>query len=85
MALHNEGEQVHPCRKYEFYHFQIWTKYRVRQRGCSLTHSARTPPAVHPGITILVDKIEIEKKKKKNWPGDDFFGGEVKKLKLKKR
>ena len=22
-------------------------KYRVRQRGCSLTHSARTPPAVH--------------------------------------
>ena len=22
-----------------------YTKYRVRQRGCSLTHSARTPPA----------------------------------------
>ena len=36
--------------------------YRVRQRGCSLTHSARTPPAVHPGITIWVDKIEFEKK-----------------------
>ena len=27
-------------------------EYRVRQRGCSLTHSARTPPAVHPGMTI---------------------------------
>ena len=37
-------------------------EYRVRQRGCSLTHSARTPPAVHPGITIWVDEIEIEKK-----------------------
>ena len=33
--------------------------------GCSRTHSARTPPAVHPGITIWVDKIELEKKKKK--------------------
>ena len=32
------------------------SKYRVRQRGCSLTHSARTPPAVHPGITIWVDE-----------------------------
>ena len=30
------------------------TKYRVRQRGCSLTHSARTPP--------VLDEIEIEKK-----------------------
>ena len=37
-------------------------QYRVRQRGCSLTHSARTPPAVHPGIMIWVDVIEIEKK-----------------------
>ena len=37
-------------------------KYRVRQRGCSLTHSARTPPAVHQGITIWVDDIEFEKK-----------------------
>ena len=37
-------------------------KYRVRQRGCSLTHSARTPPAVHQGITIWVDEIEFEKK-----------------------
>ena len=27
-------------------------KYRVCQRGCSLTHSARTPPAVHLGLTI---------------------------------
>ena len=35
-------------------------EYRVRQRGCSLTHSARTPPAVNPGITIWVDEIEIE-------------------------
>ena len=38
------------------------TEYRVRERGCSLTHSARTPPSVHPGITIWVDEIEIEKK-----------------------
>ena len=38
------------------------SKYRVRQRGCSLTHSARTPPAVHQGITIWVDEIEFEKK-----------------------
>ena len=37
-------------------------KYRVRQRGCSLTHSARTPLAVHPGITIWVDEIELEEK-----------------------
>ena len=37
-------------------------EYRVRQRGCSLTHSARTPPAVHPGIMIWVDEIEFEKK-----------------------
>ena len=37
-------------------------KYRVRQRGCSLTHSTRTPPAFHPGITIWIDEIEIEKK-----------------------
>ena len=36
-------------------------KYRVRQRGCSLTHSARTPPAVNQGITIWVE-IEFEKK-----------------------
>ena len=52
-------------------------KYRVRQRGCSLTHSARTPPAVHPGITIWDDEIELKKKKKKkekNWLGD-FLGG----------
>ena len=31
---------------------ELRKKYRVRQRGCSLTYSARTPPAVHPGITI---------------------------------
>ena len=36
--------------------------YRVRQRGYSLTHTARTPPAVHQGITIWVDEIEFEKK-----------------------
>ena len=36
-------------------------KYRDRHRGCSLTHSAHTPPAVHPGIPIWVDKIELEK------------------------
>ena len=32
----------------------------VRRGGSSLTHSARTPPAIHPGITIWVDKIEID-------------------------
>ena len=43
----------------------FWEKnYRVRQRVCSLTHSAFTPPAVNPGITIWVDKIELEKEKK---------------------
>ena len=36
-------------------------KYRVRQRGCSLTHSARTPPAVHQGITIWVDELNLRK------------------------
>ena len=41
---------------------EIINKYRVRQRGCSLTHSARTPPAVHQGIKIWVDEIEFEKK-----------------------
>ena len=40
-------------------------RYHLRQRWCSLTHSARTPPAVHPGITIWVDEIELEKKKNK--------------------
>ena len=39
-----------------------FVNYRVHQRGCSLTHSARTPPAVHQGITIWVDEIEFEKK-----------------------
>ena len=37
-------------------------------------HSARTLPAVHSGITIWVDNIEIEKKRQTIWPGD-FFGG----------
>ena len=37
-------------------------KYCIRQRGCSLINSARTPPAVHRGITIWVDEIEFEKK-----------------------
>ena len=30
-------------------------------KGCSLTHSARNPPAVHQEITIWVDEIEFEK------------------------
>ena len=34
----------------------------VRRGGSPLTHSARTPPAVHPGITIWVDDIKLEKK-----------------------
>ena len=42
--------------------YNFIVKYRVRQMGCSLTHSARTPPAVHQGITIWVDEIEFEKK-----------------------
>ena len=37
-------------------------KYACAEGGCSLTHSARNPPAVHPGITIWVDEIESEKK-----------------------
>ena len=50
-------------------------KYRVRQRGCSLTHSARTTPAVHPRITIWVDDIEIEILLKQFFCRGDFFGG----------
>ena len=38
----------------------IKKEYGVCQRGCSLTYSARTPPVIHPGITIWVDKIEID-------------------------
>ena len=38
--------------KLECEYYDNTAKYRVRQRGCSLTHSARTPPAVHPGIMI---------------------------------
>ena len=34
------------------FQYPEYGKYRVRPRGCSLTHSARTPPAVHPGMTI---------------------------------
>ena len=57
-------------------YYNTYKKYRVRQRGCSLTHSARTPPAVTPGITIWVDEIEIEKtKEKKNLARGFFFGG----------
>ena len=45
---------------------------------CSLTHRARTPPAVNPGITIWVNEIELEKKKekkrKKIWLGDFLEG-----------
>merc|ERR1719483_1339463 len=60
----------HVSTKHEAGKVKISNKYRVRQRGCSLTHSARTPPAVHQGITIWVDEIELEKKKKKkNWGG----------------
>ena len=36
-------------------------QYRVCQRGCSLTHSARTLPAVHPGFTIW---LKLRKKGK---------------------
>ena len=45
-------------------------QYPVRQRGCSLTHSTRTPPADHPGMTIwrrsqffsCLDKMDFERK-----------------------
>ena len=52
-------------QKFKFIGKSMWKEkekeeYRVRQRGCSLTHSARNPPAGHPGITIWVDEIEIE-------------------------
>ena len=43
-------------------------EYCVRQRGSSHSHSARNMPAVHPGITMWVDEIELE-----NLRG--FFGG----------
>ena len=36
----------------------------LRSPKGALTHSARTLPAVHPGITIWVDAIELEKKSK---------------------
>ena len=49
-----EGKKEEKERKKE-------EEYRVRQRGCSLTHSAPTPPAVHPGITIWVNEIELER------------------------
>ena len=52
-------------------------KYRVRQRGYSLTNSARTPPAVHPGITIWVDKIEIEEKNLKIFKSFFLFLDEI--------
>ena len=42
-----------------------------------LTQSARTPPAVHPGITISVDEIEIKKIKERLCQGDFFLGGDI--------
>ena len=51
------AEMTQKLRVIFFHHRkQILNRYRVRQSGCSLTHSARTPPAVHPGITIWVDE-----------------------------
>ena len=52
-------------------------QYRFRQMGFSLTHSARIPPAVHPGITIWVDKIELEIEKNNflKFFFDVFLGG----------
>ena len=38
---------------------KMLSEYRVRQRGCSLTHSARTPPARH----------------RNSFLGRGFFGG----------
>ena len=47
-------------------YLKIWEVYKNRNKYCvrqrALTHSARTPPAVHPGITIWVDEIELEGK-----------------------
>ena len=36
-------------------------KYRVRQRGCSLTHSARTPPAVTQELRFGLTKLKLRK------------------------
>ena len=59
--MHYESDNHKNCPQTE-YMSKKNNKYRVRQKGCSLTHSARTPPAVHHGITIWVDKIEFEEK-----------------------
>ena len=44
--------------------YDKFTSYLISRspEGVTLTHSARTPPAVHQGITIWVDEIEFEKK-----------------------
>ena len=44
VKLKNEDLEVVGFSREEIEYIQ---EYRVRQRGCSLTHSARTPPAVH--------------------------------------
>ena len=59
--MHYESDNHKNCPQTE-YMSKKNNKYRVRQKGCSLTHSAPTPPAVHQGITIWVDEIEFEKK-----------------------
>ena len=56
------GHYVYPRTETVRAHALRSHQYRVRQRGCSLTHSERTPPAVHPWITIWVHEIEIEKR-----------------------
>ena len=48
--------------------------YACAKGECSLTHSAHTPPAVHPGITIWVDEIELELNSTKiNFLGREIF------------
>ena len=43
--------------KVSLFHIK-YLEYACAERGNSLNHSARTPPAVHPVITIWVDEIE---------------------------
>ena len=60
------GESINWFRCYKVYivlgvnYIRLLQRYRIRQRGCSLTHSARTPPA----------------RDRNNFLGRGFFGGQ---------
>ena len=55
------------------YSFDFLLNIAFGRGGGHLPIALATPPAVHPGITIWVD--EIEKIRKKMWPGEFFCGG----------